>query len=198
MFCEFCQTSLENKYLFKEEYCYCPKCRHLIKLKMASIEEQKIRYDAHICDVNYHKYMANVYNAIKPFIVGKSILDYGCGKVKALEKMLKIDKYDAYSYDLFYYPKLVKKLYDTIILIEVIEHIEDTNYIFNQLISLLNSGGRIIIMTNFLPNNFENWWYLRDITHVNFYSLEFFNRLASYYNLQIIFCNDKNLIILQK
>ena len=65
---------------------------------------------------------------------------------------------------------------------------------------LLKEKGNIIIRTRFIPINiFEgNWWYLRDITHISFFDLKTFLYLCEHFNLKIIYCNDKDLIVLQK
>lgn len=197
MFCQFCGSKYQISKNKNSEYYYCPKCQHLLKKSSLTSAEEKARYDLHICDENYWLYMNEVVKLIKPFLKGKEILDFGCGKLKAIEEILKAE-YELTSYDLYYYPHLETKKFDTIILIEVIEHIKDTKKLFNELKKMLNSHGRLVIMTNFLPSDYTNWWYLRDKTHINFYSLNFFNVLASIFNLKIIYTNNKNLIVLEK
>ena len=43
---------------------------------------------------------------------------------------------------------------------------------------MLNENGRIIIMTKEKPVDLNNWWYLRDITHVSFIEYRTMLKLA--------------------
>ena len=110
--------------------------------------------------------------------------------------------FDAMYYDLYFYPeeKYKKHLYDAIILEEVIEHLKDPMCVLNDLIPLLENGGKIIIRTNFIPTNiFEGkWWYLRDTTHISFFDIKTFKYISNLLPLAIIHCNDKDLIIFEK
>lgn len=70
---------------------------------------------------------------------------------------------------------------------------------------MLNPGGYLGIMTRFYPEihgvpeaeTFANWYYHRDDTHIVFYSPDTFQWIADKKNLEIIFHNQKDFIILQ-
>lgn len=83
---------------------------------------------------------------------------------------------------------------------EVIEHLSEPVNVVKELVKLLNDKGKIIIRTQFIPSDIfsKNWWYLRDTTHVSFFNLKTFNYLCEVFPLSIIYCNEKDLIILQK
>ena len=134
---------------------------------MLNPTEEKQRYDMHICDEGYKKYMYNVYLSIQNYVSGKC-LDYGCGQIHYLADILNQNGFETDYYDLYYYNHEINDLYDTIILIEVFEHILDIEDLMIKLKGLLKPNGKIIIMTKKKEYPLEKFWYLRDTTHVSF------------------------------
>jgi hypothetical protein len=56
-------------------------------------------------------------------------------------------------------------------------------------------------MTLFAPDDvdsFKNWWYLRDSTHISFYSINTFTMLAKKTDLKILKTDNKNICTLAK
>ena len=90
--------------------------------------------------------------------------------------------------------------YDTIILEEVIEHLKEPLEDLMRLSLILNDAGKLIIRTRLFneETDLPNWWYLRDQTHICFFSYQTFKKICELLNLRIIYCNDVDLIILQK
>ena len=117
----FCGTEMVYEISQNSEFFKCPFCSFLKKKNIPSYEVSKQRYDNHVCDEGYYKYMEKIKEKITPYLISGTSLDYGCGKEYALAKL--IDNCD--YYDLFYYPKLFDKKYNNIILNEVFEHIEN-------------------------------------------------------------------------
>ena len=80
-------------------------------------------------------------------------LDYGCGRgelVKALrEQGFDANGYDPYSEDFSDHPR---GLYDTIFMVEVIEHTSEPYAELDHIVSLLAPGGKLIVETSF-----SNW-----------------------------------------
>lgn len=183
----------------KNEYYYCPHCFFLQKKVeiWPCKEDEKARYLHHIVDSAYYSYMEGLFRVLKPYIVGKRILDFGCGHENVLSKIMINNNYDVVSYDKFFYPKMYEGLFDTIILIEVIEHIANPLDVLRNLKDSLNNNGRIIIQTNLIPDNFTNWWYLRDITHISFFKKKTFEIIAKILNMQLLYEKEGNLIILK-
>ena len=111
---------------------------------------------------------------------------------------VKIDIYDKF----FFKDESYKQnRYDIIISTEVFEHLENPLNEIESLLSILDRDGLLIIMTNFHDSNiekFKKWWYVRDLTHVVFYTLETFEYLAKQFKLEIIKCDNKKNIILRK
>jgi hypothetical protein len=47
-------------------------------------------------------------------------------------------------------------------------------------------------------NDFENWWYKNDPTHICFFGMHTFDWLAKEFGFEIIYRDNKNFIILKK
>ena len=112
--------------------------------------------------------MNSVYLDVKDYIYGIDVLDFGCGKIHALADILNKNGFNCSYYDLFYYPEFPNLLFDTIIMIEVFEHLEEPYNVLLNLKKYLKKSGRVIFQTKVYPDNLDNWWYLRDTTHVSF------------------------------
>lgn len=191
----FCKSEMNSINIGKSEYFLCSSCGYLRKKYEISDVEQKKRYDNHICDSGYLKYMNKIYSNISRYLNKGVCLDYGCGQIHALSDILNANGYECDYYDLFYYPKLEKKKYDNIILIEVFEHIIDPLKLFRDLKNILNKNGRIIIMTQIIPEKIDDWWYLRDSTHVSFVTFKAMDILAKIYDMKVEYILDKALFV---
>lgn len=169
MECFYDHFPMEKKVYQGRSFYRCPHCAFLRKEQILSPKEQKNRYDYHQVDENYLKYMNGIVQKIRPLLVGKKILDFGCGKLPALANLLKQEGYETFYYDLFYFPKKIQEQMDTIVMIEVFEHLEDPWETLKTCIGQLNPHGKILIKTQpYEKDNLDSWWYLRDDTHLNF------------------------------
>ena len=173
------------------------------KADFISLDLQKERYLKHNnkrIDSDYMAYQKKIWSQfISKFMLMPDVLDYGCGEEAPLKY---ISGSDMDLYDLFFYPdaSVFSKQYNTIILIEVVEHFESPIETFKLLNQMLKPNGRLIIQTEFIPKDkpIQTWWYLRDETHVCFYDLNVFKYLSNHLGLEIIYTNHKNRIVLQK
>lgn len=203
--CKICQNYSAKITIDKIEYDYCEECGFLSKtdLFIPSKNTEFNRYLQHENNSSegYIKYQDNFYQSIKSYL-GFEVLDFGCGNNHILADIINGEGLNCSYYDLYFYPEenYKKRLYDAIIMEEVIEHLKDPIAVLKELISLLKDGGKLIIRTMFIPTDFKinKWWYLRDITHISFFDFKTFSYLSKLLSLTIIYCNDKDLIILQK
>lgn len=161
--------------------------------------EEKQRYEKHhnvgLDYINYHKGLYHKF--IEPFLNKGLTLDFGCGTTKIYERILD----NIFSYDKYFFndDTVLHNKFDNIILIEVIEHLKNPHESLSQLVNLLNKGGRLFISTHFYhKDKLENWWYLRDETHVCMYNLESFNKLMDKYQLKLVYTDKEKLIVLEK
>ncbi len=79
------------------------------------------------------------------------------------------------SYDPFYFPdeRVFEKKYDFAVLNEVIEHLRDPSGTLERLKTIIS--GPIFVRTKLYPDSeseFAKWFYKRDITHVQFFSMK--------------------------
>jgi len=179
----------------KNKYFYCNNCGYLKKEVVLSSEKQKERYDYHVCDDKYLAYMNDVFNQIKEFIIGNKVLDFGCGKIHALSDIMNNNGFDSYFYDLFYYPSFPSDLYDSIVMIEVFEHLDNPLDELLKLKYFLAKGGRFIIQTKMYPKKLDNWWYLRDTTHVSFVNEVTIDEWAKILNMKLISLNGDIFVL---
>ena len=209
MICIVCknQEAVDFKNIKQKRYWKCSYCEAIFLDKefyLSSNDEYK-HYLTHNNDVNdprYKKFLSNLMLPLIDRIKLKSIgLDYGCGPGPALSLMLREKGYQMFNYDPFFHPKksnLLKK-YDFISCSETVEHFHNPFYEFTRFNELLNVGGIIGIMTNFhsKENIFENWYYIKDPTHVVFYSKNTFLIIAKMFKWDCEFLNN-NLVFFKK
>lgn len=181
----FCGYDMENMIINHMDFFKCKNCGYLKKKNIISSSLEKKRYDLHICDEGYKEYMYKVYEKIVPYLENGKSLDFGCGKIHYLADILNENGLECKYYDKYYYPVFPKDKYDNIILIEVFEHIENIYALLKDLKLLLNPKGKIIIMTKPIPKNLENWWYLRDETHISFVTINTMKYLGKQFNMQV-------------
>ena len=181
----FCGNLMEEITINNVKYYECKNCGYLRKNSPISKDEEKERYDLHIVDFGYREYMYKVYLKIEKYISGRT-LDYGCGKIHLLADIIKEKGFDSSFYDLYYHNILINGTFDTIILIEVFEHILDIYDLMLNLKKLLNNDGKIIIMTKKKEYPLEKFWYLRDITHVSFVDDKTMIELAKKVSMELI------------
>ena len=167
-----------------------------------SSEAEHARYLTHnnqLDDPRYYAYQKQIFDTFVSHYVFGKILDYGCGEEAPLKA---ISQLDMACYDLYFHrhDHLLADTYDAIIMIEVIEHIRDVDWMFEKLVSWLNPKGRLIIQTEFKPpfGQIHTWWYIRDETHVSFFDEDVFRFYAQKHGLAVIYTNQKNRIVLEK
>ncbi len=192
----FCENRM-NKILIQKEFYYkCENCGYLKKINKPSPDKEFERYENHIVDEAYKKYMFNIMNKVIPYMQKGLTLDFGCGKIHYLCDLLNENRRPCKYYDKFYYPIFPKDVYDNIILIEVFEHIENSLQVLFDLKAHLSKNGKILIMTQIIPKDIEHWWYLRDITHISFVTPKTMKILAQKINMQVEYIQDSSLFIL--
>ena len=108
-----------------------------------------------------------------------------------------------YDFDPFFNKndEYLNKKYQLITSTEVVEHFVDPLKEFKHLARLLEEGGYLLIMTRLRTMNneeFLNWWYRRDLTHISFYNHKTFQEIGKKFGLKIISTNNVNVIVYQK
>ena len=178
---------------------FVPKCHWL------SAEDEKATYDLHENDPQDPKYRRFLSRLVVPLVEkldpNQEGLDFGCGPGPALSVLLAEQGQQVDLYDPFYYndPSVFHKKYDFICATEVVEHLRDPKREFVALFNMLKRGGWLGIMTKLVtdPHAFRQWHYIRDMTHICFYSQHTFEYLAQRFNADLdVVAND--VILLNK
>lgn len=117
------------------------------------------------------------------------VLDYGSGPTPVLVELLRQRGYDAVGYDPYFACDTdITGPFDAIVSVETFEHFRDPRRDLELLRSRLAPGAPLIVKTRFHPgpDALEDWYYVRDKTHVAFYSPATFEWIAETFDLQLI------------
>lgn len=140
---------------------------------------------------------------IKPLNIERKILEFGSGPGPVLKELLIREGHDVYDFDPFFNKndEYLKNKYQLITSTEVVEHFVEPLKEFEHLTSLLEEGGYLLLMTRLRTMNSEeflNWWYRRDLTHISFYSLLTFEKIGKIFGLKVVSTNNVNVIVYKK
>lgn len=162
-----------------KDYFVCRVCDlvSLTRSQRLSAADERARYGFHNNDpddpdyVQFLRRLAEpVMERLRPDARG---LDFGCGPTPVLSGILTAAGFPCGAYDPFFAPDetLLDKRHDFITCSEVVEHAHDPERLFATLRRMLSPGGILGVMTMFHPgrDDFADWWYHRDPTHVCFY-----------------------------
>ena len=213
MTCPLCLQ--QNSQLFhtdkKREYWRCPNCDLIFvpaKFFLSPIAE-KARYQSHHNDPNDQKYCAFLGRIIPPMVAHLSPnatgLDFGCGpfpgEKSALAILFEQAGFPMEIYDPFFSPdiKPLDQKYHFVVTTEAIEHFYRPLDEISRLFGLLPSSGTLGIMTRRHDSidDFANWSYKDDPSHVCFFSKQSFRWIAERWQSALEFI-DNDIMILQK
>lgn len=209
MKCPLCNTNTKSFFHPTKDMSFykCPNCELVIKHKKHFIhaDDEKKRYETHnnsINDLGYVNFLQSFIDyAISPFLSCGSIIDYGSGPVPVMQELLIQQGYEVDIYDPFFQPVLSNKIYDMLISTEVLEHIHDPLKSLQDIDRLVKPLGYIGFMTLFQPkekDQFFNWFYIRDETHVMFYTPKTCEIIAHIMSWELIKHNDNRMVIFRK
>jgi len=106
------------------------------------------------------------------------------------------------SWDPFFHPAPPRKgAYDLVLSIEAAEHFSNPALEFRAIATALKNGGRAVLHTSIAPDNdddFLQWWYKEDSTHVSFYSALSLRMLAEGASLALEGITDRCFIVMKK
>jgi len=183
----------------------CPACQFVFKdpRHHCDPETEKRRYGLHstVASGEYTRNMeAFVQTAILPFKREGTVLDYGCGRIGLLARILTREGLAVSGYDPYFQtdPAPLSETYDVVAAVEVVEHFQDPKSEFARLTALVKKGGILAIATQFVLPDLTRWWYVRDITHYSFYSDRSFEEIARQNGLTLRWTNHRNTIVFEK
>lgn len=200
-----CPLCLDDRTLFfskdqNRDYYKCSNCKLVFVLSedFLSLKNEKDKYDNHqnsIENVGYCQFLDRLLIPMQSYLQdGSKGLDFGSGPGPTLSILMKQRGYDISIYDYFYEnnPKVFEKRYDFITSTEVIEHLHDLRAELDRLWDHIEKGGVLGLMSAFIPKDqlFNKWYYIRDLTHVRFFSRESFEWLAHEWGVEVLFPQD--------
>ena len=136
-------------------------------------------------DPGYRSFLDRLATPLARVLAPGSVgLDYGCGPAPVLAAMLRERGFTVNLYDPFFFPDnaTLRQRYDFVACSETAEHFHAPGREFARLDTLVRPGGWLGLMTALRPprEQFAGWHYVRDPTHVCFYSENTLHWLAQH------------------
>ena len=202
--CKICgsNTKIMQHPKLGDIYHFCEKCEFISKdeEKFVSQEEELKIYNRHHNSIEDPKYVDYFCKFLDEAVMeytseGKAGLDFGSGPSPVLAELLSRNYgYDMDIYDKFYSPLKTYKdnTYDLVTSTEVIEHLEHPIPYFKLFKELMKEQGTLSVMTQFHKceaEHFWNWHYIRDKSHISFYTPKTMEKIAQLTGLNLIYTN---------
>lgn len=167
-----------------------------------SQDEEFNRYELHNNDADdprYRNFLKKLLQPVDKLIPANSTgLDFGSGPTPVMQMMLEEKGHRISIYDAFYASDetVFKKQYDFITASEVVEHLHHPMEELDRLWSCLSPDGVFGIMTalRYETIDIPDWYYMRDPTHVVFFSPLTFQWLAKRWGADLDFVGDSVVI----
>lgn len=203
--CKICKGETESfvQDIFKVTYHSCPSCEFIFKDEddLVTEEAEHEIYETHensIVNDGYVAYLKRFLDhAVIPFYnEHKQALDFGSGPTPVLSMVMERDYgFRVDIYDLFYAPlkSYEGKTYDVVTSVEVVEHLLNPLTQFETMKSVMKKDGILAIQTQFHPRDvdeFRKWYYMRDRTHIAFYTRKTMEKIGEILELDLIYCDD--------
>ena len=154
-------------------------------------------------DAGYIDFLKRIVSPLTSFLPKHfTALDFGCGPGPILSLLLSEKGGLVENYDPLFFnnTEILNKTYDVVTSSEVVEHFKDIEKDWELLIGLVKPQGLLAIMSLFISTDidYKSWWYKNDPTHVVFYHENTFNYLAKRFELEILYNDNKSVIIFRK
>ncbi len=165
-------------------------------------DDEKARYDLHRNDPGDEGYVrflsalaVPLSKRLEPASHG---LDFGCGPGPAMDAILGSSGHTVALFDPYYRPDrgLLDETYDFVTCTEVLEHLRDPRAELERIDGMLRSGGLFGAMTTLIERDedFPDWWYRKDPTHICFYRRATFEWIAGWLGWRIVM-HEGNVVI---
>ncbi|SHJ84743.1 Methyltransferase domain-containing protein [Tangfeifania diversioriginum] len=184
----------------------CENCKLVFEKRINRPERdvEKDRYLEHDNSINDKGYVQHLNRAIKPVLnylkPDYQGLDYGCGPVPTLNRLLEKESYNCEFYDPIFFPEPPTGKFDFIFATECFEHFFRPADEMCKLSGLLKPEGILVVMTQPWKDTtkFKSWRYATDPTHVVFYNLETIEFISRNYGFTLLKNYRDRVFILQK
>lgn len=179
----------------RRDYHQCQRCELVFvpSAQRLSREAEKAVYDRHDNspnDAGYRRFLSRLYDPLHQRLApGARGLDFGAGPGPTLSVMFEEAGHPMAIYDPFYAPATLTlaHCYDFITASEVVEHLYEPGRELERLAGMLKPDGWLALMTKRVTSKeaFPRWHYIRDPTHVSFFSESTFVWLAQHLQLSL-------------
>lgn len=210
MLCKLCGS--DDCTLFASDkhrnYLYCTTCALIFvpASQWVPIEKERKRYQLHHNSADnddYRNYLCSCIPLLRRIpCQNPVILDFGSGAEAVLTDILNQEGFSCHAYDPLFSVGLssLQQQYDIVILWEVLEHVRDLNKEIELIRRLMRPEAALLIRTELWRHSssdaFESWWYTKDCTHINFFSLLTIEIIAQRLGKKIYFCDSLHIIIM--
>lgn len=203
--CPLCGGRTEMRFHEKtsRHYLWCETC-DLVSVAPAdrvTRESEANRYLEH--DNGFHKtgYVRMLSRfldrAVDPWVPapGSRLLDYGCGYAPVMTAIARGRGYEARGWDPFFLPDAtaLQRTYDVVAACEVMEHVVFPGEAFGRIRNLLEPEGIFAVRSSLHPSTWEDFfrfWYIRDRTHVSYFSATTVEYCAGKFGFSVELCED--------
>lgn len=185
-------------------YHHCGNCDLVflaphLRLDRAAEHAYYLTHENNVDDPRYRKFLSQLSEPlIQRLQPGARGLDYGAGPGPALAEMLNEAGFPTRIHDPKFAPnpQALQQQYDFITCTEVVEHMHAPGREFARFEAMLKRGGWLAVMTELRPamEDFARWHYLRDPTHVCFYSLRTIEWITQQFSWQLDFINTRVIL----
>jgi hypothetical protein len=193
----------------KRTYFRCPECDLIFANPETHLpqEDEKAIYDFHQNgpqDIRYREFLSQLsMPLLEKLSTGMTGLDFGSGPGPTLSLMLEEQGMRMSIYDIYYAPDSgqLSRQYDFVTCSEVVEHFSEPAKAWPQLISLVKPKGYIGVMTWMFTKKtaeqFNQWRYKGDPTHVSFYTPKTMQWIGQHFQLSLEIISEQ-VILLRK
>jgi SAM-dependent methyltransferase len=175
----------------QRQYVRCQTCALIFvpPVYFLTPDAEKAEYDLHQNspdDAGYRTFLQRLFEPLHARLApGGQGLDFGSGPGPTLSVMFEEAGHTMTLYDVFYAdePDAFNRPYDFITATEVIEHLRQPRKDLERLWGCLKPGGILGIMTKLAKDReaFSRWHYIRDMTHISFFSVTTIQWLADHW-----------------
>ncbi|MFQ5423341.1 MAG: class I SAM-dependent methyltransferase [Phycisphaerae bacterium] len=192
---------------FERDFCHCTACDLVFVPHAQHLDPavEKARYETHENTMDNAGYVAMferflaIFAACAPGV--RTVLDYGCGPGPVLVELLRRRGYRAEGFDPFFARDAdLLRPFDAVVSTETFEHFARPDREMERLSRLVRPGGVLAVMTLFHSgrDGLADWWYMRDQTHVAFYSHATLHWISRHFGFDVVFQEPKNIIVMRR
>ena len=208
--CRICHASSPLFFRDLRAFYKCPECCLIFTFDLPGKEAEETHYKNQwtTTDTSFWKKQVDVLlQLIDNYRTPTRILDFGSGSGEMTNEFRQRG-YDVTPLEPMTHGYLKDQNYsskfDVVIAVEVIEHLPEPWEELNEIENVLAPDG-IVIFSSLLTNSFidrpdaheqfKNWWYKDDPTHVSFFCNRVLSKMADMKNYDIDIFDDKAFVL---